>query len=178
MNLNNSDKYYAKKKNANEPDPDELNVVDDSEDASNQSSHVIANDAGESREKYKKSILHRYLADSVEAVNTLNDSNATEDMPKEQGEEKRDISGSEDDSKIFLSDSSEFRKRKRSTSSESPGRKCIKTQNSTKNKTSTSRSLDSMNNSSNSNISTSTSSVYSRKKVQQGRSLLPLSNLR
>ena len=176
MDLN-SDKYFSKKKNAEEPELDDVNVVDDSEDTSDQSSHVILNDVGESREKYKKSILHRYLADSVEAVNTLNDGNAKEDVANEQKEETRDISGGEGDSKTFVSDSSEFRKRKRSGSSESPRGKCIKTQNSTKNKASTSISLDSMNNSSNSNISTSTSSVNSRKNLHRGRSLLPSSNL-
>ena len=49
--------------------------MDDVEDTSNQSSHVVLSGSRESREKYKKSILHRYLADSVDAVNTLNDNN-------------------------------------------------------------------------------------------------------
>ena len=49
--------------------------MDDGEDTSNQSSHVVLSGSRESREKYKKSILHRYLADSVDAVNTLNDNN-------------------------------------------------------------------------------------------------------
>ena len=106
-----------------------MNVVDDGEDTSNQSSHVVLSGSCESREKYKKSILHRYLADSVDAVNTLNDNNMhprSTDSPHNQenleddsnADESEEVNGAQ--TNIAGNDNaSQARKRKRTRSSSS-----------------------------------------------------------
>ena len=103
--------------------------MDDGEDTSNQSSHVVLSGSRESREKYKKSILHRYLADSVDAVNTLNDNNmqprSTDSLHNQENLED----GSNADESEVVNDAhtnivgndnaSQARKRKRARSSSS-----------------------------------------------------------
>ena len=74
MDINGKGKYFGKNIDVDDDEHEDLNVVDDSEENSTQSSSgIIVNDEREAKEKYKKSILHRYLADSVDAVNTLKD---------------------------------------------------------------------------------------------------------
>ena len=178
--LNSSDKYYEKQNDEDDTEHEDLNVVDDSEENSNPDVPIKISDAGESREKYKKSILHRYLADSVEAVNTLKDNDINEDdiTSKHTEAKLNDTSESIDDGKIDNSSSTHSRKRKRSTSSDDPSRKCIKTQNGEKSKPTTSRSLHSKDCHSNFNVTTSNALGCRRRNTQPVRNLLPLLNPR
>ena len=185
MNLNNGDKYYDKPNDEDDAENEDLNVVDDSEDNSDKSSHMLVNDAQEAREKYKKSILHRYLADSVDAMNTLKDedkkelTNTKTNKEKKQGDNLEEIPNAAEAKYIQCTSPDRNRKRKRSASCDDIGVKYLKTENAAKNKAfATSRSLDSATCSSNSNTSSSHASCCSLRNAPEGKPILPLNSPR
>ena len=171
MDISGKGKYFDKQ--VADDEEEDLNVVDDSEDNSNQSSSgTTVRDVHEAREKYKKSILHRYLADSVDAVNTLQDDKKN---TSENSENKDSIEGpspnidSEEKSPSKNVKSPNCRKRKISDSSDDNEEKILKTQNRGRHNITNSRSLDSVADYPNSN-SSSNSSYIRRKSTHQGKS--------
>ena len=171
MDINGKGKYFDKQ--VEDDEEEDLNVVDDSEEYSNQSSSgTIVRDVHDAREKYKKSILHRYLADSVDAANTLQDhkenpskSSETKDSVKEQSSDEN--SEQRVQSKDLISP--KLLKRKISDSSDDKEEKIPKTQNRGRNNITSSRSLDSVANYPHSNSSSNTSSLR-RKNTQPVKS--------
>ena len=171
MDISGKGKYFDKQ--VIDDDEEDLNVVDDSEDNSNQSSSgTTVRDVHEAREKYKKSILHRYLADSVDAVNTLQDDKKN---TSKNSENKDSIKGpgpdkdSEEKSPRKDDKYPNCRKRKISESSDDTEEKIQKTQNRSRNNITNSRSLDSVADYPNSNSSSNTSSIR-RKSTHQEKS--------
>ena len=169
MDINGKGKYFDKQ-NEDDDDEEDLNVVDDSEENSNEgSSGIIVRDVNEAREKYKKSILHRYLADSVDAVNTLKDdkektvrNSENEDSVQESSFTRNHEEDSIESKKVK---SPKLRKRKISDSSDDNEEKLPKTQHRVKSNKTISRSLSSVANYSHSNSSSNTSSLR-RKSTQ------------
>ena len=171
MDISGKGKYFDKQ--VGDDEEEDLNVVDDSEDNSNQSSSgTTVRDVHEAREKYKKSILHRYLADSVDAVNALQDD---KNDTSKNTENKNSIKGpypsndSEEKSPSKNVKSLSCRKRKISDSSDDNDEKMKKTQNRGRHNITNSRSLDSVADYPNSNSSSNTSSIR-RKSTQHGKS--------
>ena len=170
MDMNGKGKFFDKHIE-DDDDEEDLNVVDDSEENSNEgSSGVIVSDVHEAREKYKKSILHRYLADSVDAVNALKDDKekTSRSSDNEDSVQESSFTGNLEDDIVESKKvkSPKLRKRKISDSSYDNDEKLQKTQHRAKSNKTISRSLDSVANYSHSNSSSNTSSLR-RKSTQQ-----------
>ena len=181
MDINGKGKYFDKHIE-DDDDEEDLNVVDDSEENSNEgSSGVIVRDVHEAREKYKKSILHRYLADSVDAVNTLNDDKEKTARNSENDDsiQESSLTGTFEENRVESKKvkSPKLRKRKISDSSDDNEEKVPKTQSRSKSNKPISRSLDSVANYSHSNSSSNTSSLR-RKNSQQEKLSTPKSKPR
>ena len=156
-----------------------MNVVDDSEESSSLDKSIRCKNIQTSREKYKKSILHRYLADSVEVVNTLKNENRDDNAKNVNKDEKHTERSSSNDSGINNPAHNPFRKRKSSNSYEDAKSKSLKAKKTEKLKHNTSKSPPSEG--SISNLKTSNSSqihTSERRHSQSARHQIPLQNER